>query len=173
MENFDLTLWIFVIQDKLNYMLNIYENPISQPIAEEPKKSSKKIILYIIFGLAIIIIGILYFRGLSLTKKLTKSNIDQVQFTVDITCAAYHAANKTNIWNVDLSNITFNQASSKYPEFYQALEPNLQLIMQKYNLNYNSLEEEHKKMTILMQTDSSFNKRVTDIYLKSKCLSRP
>lgn len=150
-------------------MSNIYYNPINQPVTEEPKKSSKKIILFVVLGL-VVIIGIVYLRGSSLIKESAKSNIDQVQFTVDFTCAMYHAIAETSSWNtVDFSNITFDQISSKYPGFYQVLEPKLQPIMQKYNLSIIRLGEEREKSQILMHTDSSFKKKVTDVYLKSRC----
>lgn len=144
-------------------------NDLQSKLEMEPKKSSKKIVIYVILGL-VIIVGIIYFMGLNSAKKFAQSNIDQANFTVDVTCAVYHSANETNIWNIDISNMTFDEVSSQNPTFYRSLEPRLQQIMQKYNLDHDSLEQEHKKATLLMQTDSSFKKKVTDQYLKSRCL---
>ena len=151
----------------------IYKNYTNQPTVEEPKKSSKKIIIYLILGI-VIIIAIFYFGDLSLTNKKAKSDIDQVQFAVDCTCAAFHASEETDIWdNIFLGDITLDQARLEYPKYYQALEPYMQIVMQKYNLDKNGLEEERRKAAILMHTDSDFKEEVTDIYLQSRCLSRP
>lgn len=126
-------------------MPNIYDNPINQPVIEEPKRYSKKIIWYIVLGF-IVIIGTVYLRGLSLMKEAAKSSsIDQVQFLVDITC---------------LMANTGQRPDSK--ETTQAL-------LQKYNLTPSELIVEEKNIKLLYNTDLSFKKKVQDSLLKSGC----
>lgn len=138
-----------------------------KPLAKKPERSLRNIITAII---VIAIIGIISIVGLVLAVKGTTQNSSQVQLAVDLGCAIFHTLKETGRWDLEPENISLNQTSPQNLNFYQALKPKLQPIMQKYNLTLDDLEEEREKQVLLMQADPTFKKDVTSALLKAKCI---
>ena len=111
--------------------------------------------------------------GLIIWKKTSKED-NQIDIAIDFTCSFYNAMDKGDIWDFDAYTTGLKDFSSKYPAFYnQYLYPELEIMKKKYDLTDDKLFEEHSKFSTRMRSDKSFNKKVVELYLESRCLNRP